>query len=208
MLSVTRFTLTSACVRTLITVPLALLAGVTGAAATDISDPTRFLFVADAAGQMIDVLELDAMKSVARIDTELRPDHVLVTPFAPVLLYADIAARKIVHVNLEDPAVQEQIAVPLAPHHVVMNAGGTRIAITDAESGGLLVMNAYSGAVELAVPDFPATEDVLFDPNDVDIFYSNSKAGSVGRINIVSGRRQETSLADGTAAMLSKHVCM
>ena len=191
----------SACARRLLLLPLFAIASI--ATAADISDPTRFLFVADADNHSIDVVDLAAMENVTSIATEMRPDRVLVTPFAPVLLYADIAERRLVHVNLDDPAGQRVIALPVTPRHIVMNTGGDRIAISDSISGGLLVMNAYNGEVELVAPDFPPTADMLFDPNDVDIYYTNAASGSVGRINLVSGKRQETNLADGEPAELS-----
>ena len=59
-------------------------------AAADISDPTKFMFVGDRVDNVIDVLSLDDPEVVQRIATSIHADHIVATPFAPILIYADI----------------------------------------------------------------------------------------------------------------------
>jgi len=65
------------------------------------------------------------------------------------------------------------LELPISPRHVVLDTTGAKIGISDDVDGGFVLIHAYSRSVQFALEDFPATADVLFDPNDVDIYYSN-----------------------------------
>jgi len=51
--------------------------------------------------------------------------------------------------------------------------------------------------------DFPPTGDVLFDPNDVDIYYSNQRTGSMGLLDINTQRTWEMPLTDEPGQLLT-----
>ena len=59
-----------------------------------------------------------------------------------------------------------------------------KIGISDDVDGGFVLIHAYRRDIEFAIENFPATADVLFDPNDVDIYYSNQATGSLGLLDI------------------------
>jgi DNA-binding beta-propeller fold protein YncE len=58
-------------------------------------------------------------------------------------------------------------------------------------------------AIEFALSDFPATADVLFDPNDVDIYFSNQLTGSIGLLDVNTQRIYEMPLTEGEGDRLS-----
>ena len=55
----------------------------------DISNPLSLMFVGDRQENLIDVISLKDNDVVYRIETSIHPDHIVVSPFAPILVYAD-----------------------------------------------------------------------------------------------------------------------
>ena len=180
---------------------LLLIPGIAGAA--DISDPTQFMFVGDRDEDIIDVVSLESAKVVHRIETSIHADHIVATPFAPILMYADVDARKVVFYDLERQEESRTVALPIAPRHVVLDTTGAKIGISDNVGGGFVLIHAYKRDIEFAIVDFPATTDVLFDPNDVDIYYSNNANGSLGLLDTNTRRTFEMPLVDEGEANLS-----
>ena len=176
---------------------------VSGVHAADISDPTKFMFVSDRTENLIDVISLDDFKVVHRIETSIHPDHIIATPFAPILMYTDTGARKAVFFDLKTKTETNTIDLPIAPRHVVLDTTGAKVAISDDIDGGFVLVHAYKRAIEFSIDDFPATQDVLFDPNDVDIYYSNQASGSIGLLDMNTRRTYEMPLVDEGEAILS-----
>ncbi len=171
--------------------------------AADISDPTRFMFVADRNENLIDVISLDDAKVVHRIETSIHPDHIIATPFAPILMYTDVAARKAVFFDLKTKVETNTIELPITPRHVVLDTTGAKVGISDDIDGGFVLIHAYKKDIEFAIEDFPATRDVLFDPNDVDIYYSNQANGSIGLLDMNTRRTYEMPIVEKGEAALS-----
>ncbi len=169
----------------------------------DISDPTRFMFVGDREQNFIDVVSLADAEVVHRIETSVHPDHIIATPFAPLLMYANIETRTVVFYDLEKQQEWNTIELPIAPRHAVLDTTGAKVAITDDVDGGFVLLHAYKRDIEFAIEDFPATSDVLFDPNDVDIYYSNNANGSLGLLDTNTQRTYEMPLVDEGGAKLS-----
>ena len=86
--------------------------------------------------------------------------------------------------------------MPIRPTHVVMDTTGARIGITSDVDGGFVLIHAYAKRIDFALEEFPATGDVLFDPNDVDIYYSNGDSGSLGLLDINTRHTYEMALTD------------
>ena len=171
--------------------------------AADISNPTLFMFVADRDENFIDVISLDDAEVVHRIETSVHPDHIIATPFAPILMYVDVQERKAVFFDLKEQAESNTIELPITPRHVVLDTTGAKVGISDDVDGGFVLIHAYKRAIEFSLEDFPATADVLFDPNDVDIYYSNDATRSIGLLDANTHRTYEMSIADGGGASLS-----
>ncbi|MGI9270519.1 MAG: YncE family protein [Woeseiaceae bacterium] len=182
---------------------LALLLFSGFAHAADISDPTQFMFVGDRKENVIDVISLKSADVVHQIETSIRPDHIIATPFAPILMYADIEAHKIVFYNLDEQKEWNTVELPIAPRHAVLDTTGAKIALSDDVDGGFVLIHAYKRDIEFALTDFPATADVLFDPNDVDIYYSNDATGSLGLLDMNTQRTYEMPLGEEGAMHLS-----
>ena len=129
-------------------------------------------------------------------------DHIVATPFAPIIMYADVKKRQAVFYDLRDHVESEPINLPVTPRHVVLDTTGAKIAITDDIGGGFVLLHAYKKSIEFVLEDFPPTGDVLFDPNDVDIYFSNQASGSLGMLDINTQRIFEMSLTDDTGEIL------
>ena len=185
---------------------LILIVGVmfsVSAQAVDISDPTQFMFVADRNDDVIDVISLADSEVVHRITTSIHADHIIATPFAPILMYADTATKKAVFYNLKERREVVTIDLPVTPRHVVLDTTGAKVGISDSVDGGFVLIHAYKMAIEFVLPDFPATLDVLFDPNDVDVYFSDQATGSIGMLDINTQRIYEMSLAEEVGEVLS-----
>lgn len=180
-----------------------LLLVAVNAEAVDLSDTTQFMFVGDRSDNIIDVISLISNEVVHRIDASIHPDHIIATPFAPILMYANIEAGQAVFFDLREKKEVKTIDLSVSPRHVVLDTTGAKLAITDDIDGGFALVHAYKMAVEFVLDDFPATGDVLFDPNDVDIYFSNQSAGSLGMLDVNTHRTYEMSLTETAGEILS-----
>ncbi len=171
--------------------------------AADISNPMKLMFVGDRTDKIIDVISLDEGAVVHRIETSIHPDHIVATPFAPILMYADTDARQVVFYDLKKRQESRTLDLSISPRHVVLDTTGAKIGISDDVDGGFVLIHAYKRDIEFAIDDFPATADVLFDPNDVDIYYSNQATGSIGLLDMNTRQTYEMPLTDETGQILS-----
>ena len=181
----------------------ALLILAANAQAVDLSDTTQFMFIGDRTDNVIDVVSLTGNEVVYRIDASIHPDHIVATPFAPILMYTSIDAKQAVFFDLREKKEVQTIDLPVSPRHVVLDTTGAKIAISDSIDGGFVLIHAYKMAVEFVIDDLPATGDVLFDPNDVDIYFSNQSAGSIGMLDVNTHRIYEMSLTETAGDILS-----
>ena len=153
-----------------------------------------FLFVADSKENLIDVISVHDHKVVYRFKTDYHVDQILATPDAPMLIYSNIEHKRLVVYNLLNQTVYKDVELPISPRHMVLDTTGFKLGISDSVDGGFVLFNAYSMEAMLEVPDLVPTSDVLFDPNEVDIYYSNNRTGAVGLIDSNTGKTWEMSL--------------
>jgi DNA-binding beta-propeller fold protein YncE len=171
--------------------------------ALDISNPLKLLAVADRSENIIDVVDVSRGKVLHRFETAYHPDQLLMTPYAPILLYTNMENRLAVFYSLETRQEISRVELPVTPRHVVLDTTGGKVGISDSGSGGFVLLSAYGQRIEFALETFPATGDVLFDPNGVDIYYSNSAAGSLGLLDSNVQRTEEMRLAVQPGQQLS-----
>ena len=160
-------------------------------AQVDISNPLRLMFVADANENIIDVVDLYDEEVIYRIETDYPVDDLVATPYAPVLVYTNIERRLVSVYDLRNKEVAREIEMPIAPRHMVLDTSGTKLGFSDSVDGGFVLFSPYAAAIMFTLEDFPPTTDVLFDPNEVDIYYSNSETGSIGLIDTNTKRTFE-----------------
>lgn len=153
------------------------------AVSQEIADPRHLLFAADIRDPVIDVVDLREGRAVYRIATGHTVDDIAVTPNAPLLIYSSAAERTVTLFDLRAKEVRQRVELPFEPRHLVLNPRGDRLAVSDSERGGFALLSSYDGSIVLLRPDFPATGDALFDPNDVDVYYSNPLTGALGIID-------------------------
>ena len=173
------------------------------AAQVDISNPQRLMFVADAEDPVIDVIDLVENEVVFRIETEELVDDMVATPFAPVLIYTNREKRLVSMYDLRNKTVAKQVELPIVPRHMVLDTTGSKIGFTDDEAGGFVLFSAYGGQILFALDDLPPTSDVLFDPNEVDIWYSNSRDGTIGLIDSNVQKTYEIPVTNEPGQLLS-----
>lgn len=175
---------------------LVLILSCTVAMAQDISNPRSLIFVGDQSENLIDVISVNTSEVVYRIETSIHPDHILATPFAPILIYSDVAAKKMVFYDLQNKIESKIIDLPLVPRNMVMDTSGSKIGISDDVDGGFALVFPFDQRVEFSLKDFPPSPAVLFDPNEVELYYSNGTAGSIGILNINTEERYEIPVTD------------
>ncbi len=181
----------------------AALTGGGTALAQDISNPLRLMFVADAVEPLIDVVDLYEGEVVYRIETAHVADHVVATPYAPILVHVNIERRLVSLYDLRSKALAKEVELPIVPRHMVLDTTGSRIGFSDSVDGGFVLFSAYAGTIVFTLEDFPPTGDVLFDPNEVDVYYSNSRDGTIGLIDTNVKRTLEIDIAEPGQALSS-----
>ena len=182
-------------------VVVALWSALAGAA--DISNPMNLMFAGDRNEKLIDVIDLRKEQVVHRFATQYRVDDLIATPYAPLLFYTNIDAKVILAYNLESQELIKTAELPITPRHVVLDTTGTKIGISDSMAGGFVLFSAYTQSITFTLAEFPPTTDVLFDPNDVDIYYSNNRKGSIGIMDVNLQKTFEMQLVEDTTAMFS-----
>ena len=166
-------------------VGLILYGLMTGSAvAANLDDTQKLLFVADREKPFIDVISLSEREAVHRLPIKHVADSVVVSPYTPVLAYAHMASSVLTVVDISEEKVLAELALPLVPRHLVLNTTGSHVGITDSEGGGFALVNLFTQEIELELAEFPATADVLFDANEVDIYYVDPDAGAFGIIDL------------------------
>jgi DNA-binding beta-propeller fold protein YncE len=173
------------------------------AGAVDISNPLQFMFVADSEDNVIDIIDLDAREVVFRIETKYPVDDLVVTPFAPVLAFTNIERDLVSLYDLRKQEVAVELTLPMTPRHMVLDTSGSKIGFSDSRDGGFVLFSAYGGSVIFTLEDFPPTRDVLFDPNEIEIYYSNSETGAIGMIDTNLKRTVEMPVTDEPNQQLS-----
>ncbi len=157
----------------------------------------------DRTENFIDLIDTSKGQKVHRLETAIQADHVLITPYAPVLLYLNVESQMAVFHSLETGEETGRTKLPFPPANVVMDTTGAKAGITNPVTGGFALLSLYAQKVELALDDFPATGDVLFDPNEVDVYYSVSSTGSLGILDMNTQELLGMKLADGEGQKLS-----
>ena len=175
----------------------------TATAQVDISNPLRLMFAADATDNVIDVVDLVEEEAIFRIETNYPVDDLIATPYAPVLVYTNIERRLVSVYDLRSHELVKEIEFPIAPRHMVLDTSGTKIGFSDSEDGGFVLFSPYAADIMFTLEDFAPTSDVLFDPNEVDIYYSDSRSGSIGLIDTNTQRTFEMQVTDNAGQNLS-----
>jgi DNA-binding beta-propeller fold protein YncE len=171
--------------------------------AVNIDNPQKLAFVADRLDGLIDVIDVDKGKVVFTIETGFRVDQLLVSPYTPTLLYANKDLKTLVFYDLSSKQAVEKIELSMTPRHLVLDTTGLKAGVSDDLDGGFALFSLTTRKLLFFLPDFPATGDVLFDPNDVDVYFTNPASGALGSLNINTRRWAEMSLTDTPKQLLS-----
>jgi DNA-binding beta-propeller fold protein YncE len=161
------------------------------------------MFVADAQENFIDVVDLDSREAVFRIATKYPVDDLVATPYAPVLAFTNIERNLVSLYDLREQRLAMEVTLPISPRHMVLDTSGSKIGFSDSVDGGFVLFSAYGGNILFTLEDFPPSRDVLFDPNEIEIYYSNSATGSIGMIDTNLQKTIEMPVADSPGQPLS-----
>lgn len=171
--------------------------------AVEIDNPIKLAFIADQQENQIDVIDLTLGKVVYTIKTEFRADQLVVSPYTPTLLYTNSELKTAVFYDLSSRQTVSKIELPLTPKHMVIDTTGFKAGISDDNGGGFALLSLTGRNLLFYLPDFPATGDVLFDPNDVDVYFTNQATGGLGTLNTNTQHFSEMSLTDEPGQLLS-----
>lgn len=171
--------------------------------AANISNPMNLMFAADREESFVDVIDVKSHKSVFRIKTPYRADTIVATPFAPLLFISNSKKHEILAYDLSKKRIDRSIALSITPRHIVMDPSGKYIGITDSQGGGIAIVSTYGRELVYEDDNFPATSDVLFDPNEIDLYYVNNVNGSLGRLDLNTFQTTEIPLVDAANSSLS-----
>lgn len=171
--------------------------------AVDLSNPLKLMFVADTEENIIDIVDLDTRETVFRIETKYRVDDVVATPYAPVLVYTNIERRLVSLYDLRSQKLAMEVTLPITPRHMVLDTSGSKIGFSDSKEGGFVLFSAYAGSIFFTLEDFPPSRDVLFDPNEIEIYYSNSATGAIGMLDTNLRKTVEMQVTDVPGQSLS-----
>jgi DNA-binding beta-propeller fold protein YncE len=174
-----------------------------GAFAVDIDNPLNLAFVADRQENLIDVIDLTQGKVVHTIETEFRADQLVVSPYTPTLLYTNTDLKTAVFYDLSRQESVAKIELQMSPRHLVIDTTGLKAGVSDSQGGGFALFSLTARDLQFYLADFPPVSDVLFDPNDVDIYYTNPAAGTLGLLSINTRRVTEIPLVDAPNQSLS-----
>lgn len=177
---------------------LALIpATVAAAAVADISDTRRLIFVADRLDPVIDVIDPRQHDRIHRLQAPSQVRRMVITPNAPLLLYSSPDQALLYTYNLQQRQWLTPLELPFVPDNLVLDPGGSKIGITNTTTGGFVLVSAYRQEIMLYLSEVPASGPVLFDPNDIDIYYSADASGSLGLIDTNLRRHAEIPLTEG-----------
>ena len=171
--------------------------------AVDIDNPLNLAFVADNQDNLIDVIDLKKGRVVFTIETEFRADQLVVSPYAPTLLYTNTALKKAAFFDLSSKKTVSSVELNMMPRHLVIDTTGLKAGASDVNGGGFALFSLTARELLFSLPDFPMTADVLFDPNDVDIYYTNPVTAALGVLNMNTKRSHEISLTEKLHQLLS-----
>lgn len=160
----------------------------------DIYNTLRNLYVADQAEPFFEVISLSKAEVIERVDTDYSIDKLLVSPSGPVLIYSNMKQRKVVIYNLRDKQVGKEFTLDFDPRHMVLDTTGAFVGITDSVNGGFALVSLARLTIDIQLPDFTKTGDILFDPNEIDIYFANSEKGSIGILDTNTKRIYEMPL--------------
>jgi len=175
----------------------------TQAYAVDIDNPLNLAFVADRQENLIDVIDLKKGKVVFSIETEFPADRLVVSPYSPTLLYTNIELKAAVFYDLSSKQTAARIELPMVPRHLVIDSTGLKAGVSDDLGGGFALFSMTARELLFSIENFPATADVLFDPNDVDVYYTNQQSGTLGVLNLNTQNFTEIALTDKPGQQLS-----
>ena len=173
------------------------------AQAEGIDNPGKYLFAADVQENFISVHDIASGEQIAKIQTSFRADSIIVTPYEPQLFYANRDHKVLVAYNLQTVQHIRDIPLSTRPEHLVLDTTGKRIAVSDSKAGGFALISAYQQSVIFELPEFPATGQVLFDANEIDIYYSDNQMGTLGILDTNLREEFRLKLDDGTPMALS-----
>lgn len=152
---------------------------------------------------MIAVIDPVIGERIATIETPSLADSLIVTPYAPLLAYANVEDRAVHFYNLQERSWISRLDLPIAPRHVILDTTGSRLGITDSTGGGFVLASAYTQALLSYLPEVPPAADVLFMPNEIDVLLTSTEGASLGLIDTNVGRYAAIDIETDPGAMLS-----
>jgi hypothetical protein len=160
----------------------------------DIHNTLNLFFLADGIAQKIEIIDINTEESIYVIETDKSIHEVFATPFAPVLIFSSLEDSSINFIDLRSMEVAKELILNSPPMHGVLDPSGTKIAFTNSLDGGFEYISAYSGERIFSLDDFPATGPILFDVNQVELYFSSINDNWIGFLDLNTKRYSEIDL--------------
>ncbi len=151
---------------------------------TGISNTLDLLFVSSNKVNQIEIIDLSQNDSIAVIDTHKQVHELFATPFAPVLIFTSLEDNTANFIDLRNLSIASEMSLDVIPEFGVMDPSGTKIAFTNLSEGGIQYISAYGASTIFTIHDFPPTSAVLFDTNEIELFFSGYQNAWIGFLDL------------------------
>ena len=170
-----------------LTALLALAAGLLSsgpaAAAIEIDQLDRYIFVANRTSAEIAVIDARTDQVVERLDLGSKPESFLLSGSLGLLVAAHPEEQRLSILDLASKRVVEVIDAGFRPELIQLNGDGDLLAAADPGSGRLLLTGLDGRELRQEIDGLPAPGDLVFDRDGGRLFVAS---GSESRIDVVS----------------------
>lgn len=173
------------------TVLLALAAGLLAArpaAAIEIEELDRYIFVANRTSAEIAVIDARSDQVVERLDLGTKPEGFLLSSSLGLLVAAHPEEQRLSILDLASKRIVEVIETGFRPELIQLNGDGDLLAAADPKSGRLLLAGLSDPALRQELDGLPNPSDLVFDRDGERLFVASGSESRIDVISLAEGR--------------------
>ena len=170
---------------------LALAAGLPSprpAAAIEVDQLDRYIFVANRTSAEIAVIDARSDEVVERLDLETKPESFLLSSSLGLLVAAHPARRRLSIFDLTSKRIAEVIETGFRPELIQLNDDGDLLAAADPEAGRLLLAGLDGRGLRLELDGLPGPSDLVFDREGARLFVASGRESRIDVVSLAEGR--------------------
>jgi PQQ-dependent catabolism-associated beta-propeller protein len=146
-------------------------------------DDRRLLYVACGDDDVIDVIDVAALKVAGHIPTGRSPEMFVPTRDGKALYVSNEEASAVQEINLADKLIMREIATGAEPEGLALSADGKTLYVTSEVTDMVHVVDAQAGAVTDNIVVGTRPRRFLLLPNGKELWVSNELSGQVSVID-------------------------